>query len=68
MEKTRINKFLAERGICSRRAVDKLIEEGKILINGKKAQMGEKVGLDDSIEVDGRQINKGSEEKKIYYS
>jgi 23S rRNA pseudouridine2605 synthase len=64
LEKTRINKFLAERGICSRRAVDKLIEEGKILINGKKAQMGEKVGLDDSIEVDGRQINKGSEEKR----
>lgn len=64
MEKIRINKFLAERGVCSRRAVDKLIEDGKILINGRKAQMGEKVASDDSIEVDGKQINKVSEEKR----
>lgn len=64
MEKIRINKFLAERGVCSRRAVDKLIEEGRILINGRKAEMGEKVASDDSIEVDGKQINKVSEEKR----
>ena len=49
----RLNKFLSEAGYCSRRAADKLIEEGRILVNGSVAQMGAKVGAEDIVEVDG---------------
>ncbi len=50
----RINKFLAEQGIASRRASDKLIEEGRVTINGKRAKAGEDVTASDVVEVDGK--------------
>ena len=40
---TRLNKFLSEAGYCSRRAADKLIEEGRVTVNGKHPEMGTKV-------------------------
>jgi ribosomal 50S subunit-recycling heat shock protein len=40
---TRINKFLSEVGFCSRRAADRLLEQGKITINGKVPELGTKV-------------------------
>ena len=40
---TRINKYLSEVGYCSRRVADRLIEEGKVTINGKIPEMGTKV-------------------------
>lgn len=49
----RINKYLAEQGICSRREADKLIEEGKVTINGRVAQLGEAVGENDEVKVEG---------------
>ena len=42
-ESTRLNKYIAECGVCSRRDADKLIEQGKVFINGRKAQMGDRV-------------------------
>ena len=48
-EKTRLNKYIAECGVCSRRDADKLIEAGKVLVNGKVAGMGVKVGKDDEV-------------------
>ncbi|MEF1192017.1 S4 domain-containing protein, partial [Vibrio parahaemolyticus] len=39
----RLNKFISETGFCSRRAADKLIEEGRVTINGKQPEMGTKV-------------------------
>ncbi|RQP07662.1 MAG: 23S rRNA pseudouridine synthase F, partial [Chryseobacterium sp.] len=42
-EKIRINKFLSESGYCSRRAADKLLEEGRITVNGVKPELGTKV-------------------------
>lgn len=48
----RINKYLAEKGICSRREADKLIEEGKVTINGKKAKLGETVERNDEIQIE----------------
>ena len=43
----RINKYLSEIGFCSRRAADKLIEEGRVKINGKVPEMGTKVSPGD---------------------
>ncbi len=64
MEKTRINKFLAQAGICSRREADKLIETGKVTINGKKAQLGTAVSEKDHIKLNGKLISE--KEKKVY--
>jgi pseudouridine synthase len=50
----RINKFLAEQGIASRRGSDKLIEEGRVTINGKRAKAGDDVSASDVVEVDGK--------------
>lgn len=52
----RINKFLSECGVCSRREADKWIEAGRITINGKPAEMGSKVGDNDQVRVDGKLI------------
>ena len=49
----RINKYLSEIGYCSRRAADKLIQEGRITVNGKLVEMGLKVTPADEITVDG---------------
>ena len=49
----RINKYLSEIGHCSRRAADKLIDNGRIKVNGKAVLMGQKVSSSDRIEVDG---------------
>ncbi|MBQ8822551.1 MAG: pseudouridine synthase [Lachnospiraceae bacterium] len=46
---TRLNKYLAECGICSRREADKLIESGKVFVNGHVASMGEKVTGEDEV-------------------
>lgn len=56
MKETRINKYLSEAGYCSRRAADKLIEQGRVTINGKVPEMGTKVQPGDSVEVDGKKI------------
>ena len=62
---TRINKYLSEVGFCSRREADKLLEQGRITINGKKPELGTKVSDDDEICVDGKNIKK-TEEKHVY--
>ncbi len=54
---TRINKYLSEVGYCSRRAADKLIEQGRITINGKAPEMGTKITPGDSVRVDGELIS-----------
>ncbi len=65
INKTRINKYLSETGYCSRREADKLLEEGRITINGKVPELGTKVSVDDEIRVDGKLI-KEKTEKPIY--
>ena len=52
----RINKFLSEMGYCSRRAADKLIEEGRVTINGAIPEKGTKIAPDDVVAVDGETI------------
>ncbi len=58
MELKRLNKAISETGFCSRRAADRLIEEGKVSINGKPAELGEKVTASDIISVEGKVITK----------
>lgn len=60
----RINKFISETGFCSRREADKLIEAGRVTINGKKPEMGTKVDPDDTVEIDGKPLK--SKEELIY--
>jgi len=64
-EAVRINKYLSELGYCSRRAADKLIDEGRITVNGKPVVMGLKVSSYDDIAVDGVLVNKKSN-KPVY--
>ena len=63
---TRINKYLSEFGYCSRREADKLIQEGKVRINGKITAIGTKVKEGDQVEVDGKKIKESRKQKKIY--
>lgn len=56
MEQVRLNKYLAEHGVCSRRDADRLIEQGRVMVNGVIAGMGVKVTERDSVVVNGRQI------------
>lgn len=53
----RINKYLSEIGYCSRRAADKLIDAGRITVNGNPVEMGMKVTKTDLIAVDGISVN-----------
>jgi len=62
---TRINKYLSEVGYCSRREGDRLIQEGKVTINGKVPEMGTKVEEGDIVCVDGMSVEK-TDEKLLY--
>jgi 23S rRNA pseudouridine2604 synthase len=53
-ETTRLNKRMAELGLCSRREADAWIEQGWVLVNGRPAEMGVKVGPSDRVEIDPR--------------
>lgn len=64
MEQKRLNKAISETGLCSRRAADKLIEDGKVLVNGSPAELGTKVSDNDEICVSGKIITK--EVENIY--
>ena len=54
---TRINKYLSEVGYCSRRAADKLIDQGRVTINGKVPEMGTKIVTGDKVRVDGELVS-----------
>lgn len=53
---TRINKFISETGFCSRREADKLIEAGRVTLNGVKPETGTKVSPGDKVEIDGKPL------------
>ena len=65
VEPVRLNKYLSEIGHCSRRAADKLIESGRVYVNGEKVVMGQKVAPSDRIEIDGIPIE-STNEKNVY--
>jgi len=61
----RINKFLSESGYCSRREADKLLEQGRITINGNLPELGTKVMPDDEVRVNGELVS-NSNKKHVY--
>ena len=64
MESIRINKYLSEAGVCSRREADKLIKEGRVSINGSHALLGSVVSEGDEVRVDDKLIA-GSNQKVL---
>jgi 23S rRNA pseudouridine2604 synthase len=64
-KKTRINKYLSEVGYCSRRAADKLIDQGRVTINGRVPEMGTKIVDGDEVRVNGELISPPNE-KPVY--
>ncbi|KMT23121.1 23S rRNA pseudouridine(2604) synthase RluF [Clostridium cylindrosporum] len=60
----RINKYISDTGICSRREADKLIQSGKVTINGKRAALGDSVEYNDKVLVDGKPLKVKS--KRVY--
>ncbi|MBQ4053026.1 MAG: rRNA pseudouridine synthase [Clostridia bacterium] len=62
----RINKFLAEKGIASRRHADEMITAGRITVNGKVATLGENVEETDEVCLDGNPISCAEKQEKFY--
>ncbi len=60
-EEVRLNKFIADSGKCSRREADRLIEEGRVTVNGRIAETGERVTSEDTVKVDGERIVRNNE-------
>ncbi len=67
-EEIRLNKYLSEAGICSRREADRCIEAGKVLVNGKVAGMGQKVKMSDCVEYCGREVIGKPKDVLLFYS
>jgi 23S rRNA pseudouridine2604 synthase len=57
MEPKRLNKFISDSGFCSRREADRLIEEGRVTVNGKEPEAGTKVTPKDKVRIDDQILN-----------
>lgn len=66
MSLTRLNKFISESGMCSRREADRYIEEGAVLLNGKPAKVGDQVGPRDRVSVNGHKLEPKQAEDAVY--
>ncbi|MFC4213117.1 23S rRNA pseudouridine(2604) synthase RluF [Pedobacter lithocola] len=62
---TRLNKFISESGLCSRREADRFIEKGTVFINGKRAKIGDQVLPGDKVMVNGHNIEPKEESNFI---
>ena len=54
----RLNKAISDTGFCSRRGADKIIEEGRVFLNGKMGVLGDRVTQDDEIVIDGKTLQR----------
>ncbi|MCC3158481.1 23S rRNA pseudouridine(2604) synthase RluF [Hymenobacter sp. 15J16-1T3B] len=63
---TRLNKYISESGICSRREADRFIEQGVVFVNGKRAEVGTQVEPTDKVVVNGNRIEPRAAEDAIY--
>lgn len=64
----RLNKYISDSGYCSRREADRLIEAGKVSVNGVSAAMGMQVEEGDTVEIDGRKIKSPEAVRKVIYA
>ncbi|MGE6230100.1 23S rRNA pseudouridine(2604) synthase RluF [Paenibacillus chitinolyticus] len=60
----RINKFISETGICSRRKADELVQAGRVTINGVTAELGSTAEPGDDVRIDGKPL--GTKKKSVY--
>lgn len=65
MEEIRLNKFLSEMGVCSRREADRFVESGRVLVNGKPAELGQKIRETDEITLDGKPVAAEQKDKPV---
>lgn len=63
---TRLNKYISESGMCSRREADRYIEQGNVFINGRRAQVGDQVLPGDTVKVNGQVVEPRDEEDLIF--
>ena len=63
---TRLNKYISESGICSRREADRYIEQGNVFINGKRATIGDQVNPGDVVKVNGQLIEPREAEDLVF--
>ena len=63
----RLNKFLSDAGVCSRREADRLVEAGRVRIGGRAAVLGEKVSGEEEVLVDGTPVKGGSRKVILAY-
>ena len=63
---TRLNKYISESGLCSRREADRYIEQGNVYINGKRATVGDQVLPGDTVKVNGQVIEPRAEEDLVF--
>lgn len=61
-----LNKFISDTGFCSRREADRLIESGRVHLNGEKAQKGNRVKSGDKVTIDGKLIKPADKKKRVY--
>lgn len=62
---TRINKYISESGLCSRREADRLVEQGNVWINGRRATTGDQVAAGDRVKVNGQDIEPQQDEDLV---
>ena len=62
----RLNKFISETGVCSRREADAHIEKGRVTVNGARALLGTQVGDDDEVRLNGRLISAAQKKQRVY--
>ena len=62
----RLNKYISESGICSRREADRFIEQGNVFLNGKRATIGDQVKPGDVVKVNGRLIEPREAEDLVF--
>jgi 23S rRNA pseudouridine2604 synthase len=65
-DSTRLNKYISESGLCSRREADRYIENGNVVINGKAAQVGDQVFPGDTVLLNGQKVEPKAEQDLVF--
>jgi 23S rRNA pseudouridine2605 synthase len=66
MEKIRLQKLIAESGLCSRRRAEEYIRRGRVRVNGRIAKIGESASPDDAVTVDGERLARVNRREFVY--